>query len=63
MIMDVHFENQRIEELTQRAQKQLRELNVTVMQLAAAFGLEMKEPPPDGDGGGEEGHFEAAAKD
>lgn len=62
MIMDVRFENQKIEELTQRAQKQLRELNVTVMQLTAAFGLEMKEPPTAGADGGEDGHFEAVVK-
>ena len=52
MLMDVHFDNQKIESLMKKAEEQLRALDATVMQLHAAFELEGKEPPTAGTDGG-----------
>lgn len=54
MLMDVHFDNQKIESLMKKAEEQLRALDATVMQLHAAFELEGKEPPAAGTDGGKE---------
>ena len=54
MLMDVHFDNQKIESLMKKAEEQLRALDATVMQLHAAFELEGKEPPSAGTAGGKE---------